>query len=329
MPRALWRRCRLCQISRYSKIALARSTRVCQRFRSSSSACIRDQNDSTVALSKQSPTEPIEGSSPESTARWVNAHEADWVPWSLCITVSSAVGLRLSMAMPRALVTRDAVGRESMDQPTTRRLKAPVHHRAVDLALAGGVLGDVCRPQPVRLGPSEVAVDQVRRGRGVMGLAMLGPPRHAPQPGSAHQDLHGLAAHRYAPAPHQLGVNPFGAVGLAGPGVDLADGIAQPGVPDRPSRPRAAKPAVIARHRHPQQAARPLDGETLRGQRLDGREPAFGPTSPFRSSVARRWIASSVPGSRTRLRSAASSACSAVVMPGSTPASMRAWRRQL
>ena len=81
------------------------------------------QNDSTMALSKQSPTEPIEGSSPESTARSVNAQEVNWVPWSLWITVSPTTGLRLSIAMPNALVTIEAVGRESMDQPTTRRLK--------------------------------------------------------------------------------------------------------------------------------------------------------------------------------------------------------------
>lgn len=62
---------------------------------------------------------PIEGTSPESTARWVNAHEVYCVPWSLWITTPSA--LRFSMAMPRALTTRFAVCDESIDQPTTRR----------------------------------------------------------------------------------------------------------------------------------------------------------------------------------------------------------------
>jgi hypothetical protein len=51
MPRLLWRRCRLWKISKYSKIALASSTRVRQRCRSSSSTCIRDQNASIMALS--------------------------------------------------------------------------------------------------------------------------------------------------------------------------------------------------------------------------------------------------------------------------------------
>jgi hypothetical protein len=39
----------------------------------SSSTCIRLQNASMGALSKQSPTDPIEGSRPESMARLVNA----------------------------------------------------------------------------------------------------------------------------------------------------------------------------------------------------------------------------------------------------------------
>jgi hypothetical protein len=54
------------------------SSRVLQRCRSNSSTCIRDQNASIMALSQQSPTEPIEGTSPESLARWVNAQEANW-----------------------------------------------------------------------------------------------------------------------------------------------------------------------------------------------------------------------------------------------------------
>ena len=82
---------------------------------------MRLQNDSIIALSKQLPTEPIEGTSPESSARLVNAQDVNRVPWSEWITVPS--GPRPSMAMPRASVTRPAVATESMDQPTTRREK--------------------------------------------------------------------------------------------------------------------------------------------------------------------------------------------------------------
>ena len=53
------------------------------------------------------------------------------------------------------------------------------HDRAVHLALAGAVLGDVGQPQPVRLGPSEVTVHEIRRGRGVRDLA-----RYFGRPGS-------------------------------------------------------------------------------------------------------------------------------------------------
>lgn len=50
--------------------------RVRQRCRSRSSTCIRDQKDSIIALSKQSPIEPIDGTSPESSALRVKAHDS-------------------------------------------------------------------------------------------------------------------------------------------------------------------------------------------------------------------------------------------------------------
>ena len=76
MSREVWRRRLLWKTSRYSKIALlASSIRVAYLRRFSSSTCMRAQNDSIVALSKQSPTVPIKGTRPESWARWVNAQE--------------------------------------------------------------------------------------------------------------------------------------------------------------------------------------------------------------------------------------------------------------
>ena len=56
-------------------MALANSIRVCHRCRLRRSTCILAQNDSTTALSKKSPIEPIEGTSADWRARWVNAHE--------------------------------------------------------------------------------------------------------------------------------------------------------------------------------------------------------------------------------------------------------------
>ena len=43
-----------------------------------SSVCMRPQNDSMTELSKQSPIEPIDATSPNSCARRVNAQEVNW-----------------------------------------------------------------------------------------------------------------------------------------------------------------------------------------------------------------------------------------------------------
>jgi hypothetical protein len=77
---AEWRRRRLWKTSMYSKIAFASSTLVCQRRVLSSSTCIRDQNASITALSKQSPTDLIDGTSPDWRARSVNDQEVNCVP---------------------------------------------------------------------------------------------------------------------------------------------------------------------------------------------------------------------------------------------------------
>jgi len=61
-------------------MALASSMRERHRCRLRGSTCIRTQNDSIMALSKQSPIDPIEGTSPDCRARWVNAQEVNWVP---------------------------------------------------------------------------------------------------------------------------------------------------------------------------------------------------------------------------------------------------------
>ena len=73
------------------------------------------------------------------------------------------------------------------------------------------------------------------------------------------------------------------------------------------------------RTRRSSEVAAKLARKSFCGDHSDRRVPPFGSPSPFSSSVARRWIASSVSSSRTRLRRATSSACSAVLMPGSTP----------
>src|ERR687898_858452 len=52
---------------------------------------------------------PIEGTSPESVARWVNAQDANCTPWSEWMT-APAGGVRVWMAIPKALVTSAGVG---------------------------------------------------------------------------------------------------------------------------------------------------------------------------------------------------------------------------
>ena len=74
------------------------------------------------------------------------------VPWSEWITVPPRRRRGCSIAMPSALVTSAAVGR-GVDRPADHAAGEGVEHdRAVDLALAGGVLGDVGHPQLVRAG---------------------------------------------------------------------------------------------------------------------------------------------------------------------------------
>ena len=163
MSSAVWRLWRLWKISRYSKIALASSMRVRQRRRSSSSTCMRAQNDSIKALSKQSPTVPMDGTSPESWARWVNAQEANWVPWSECITVPGW-GWRFPIAIPNAEVTSPG-GCCVVDRPAHHSATEHIQHDStVNLAFPGGMFRDVGHPKLVRFDTDQVAVNQVRWG---------------------------------------------------------------------------------------------------------------------------------------------------------------------
>jgi len=78
-----------------------------------------------------------------------------------------SVGVRWLSAMPSALVTSAALGLESIDHPTTRRENVSRDDRAVHLAFAGGVFGDVGDPEPVGLLAPELALDEVAGGRHV------------------------------------------------------------------------------------------------------------------------------------------------------------------
>ena len=65
----------------------------------------------------------MDGTSPDSWARRVNAHDVNCTPWSEWITVPEpgsplGRGLRLAMAILSALVASAAVWLASTDQPT-------------------------------------------------------------------------------------------------------------------------------------------------------------------------------------------------------------------
>jgi hypothetical protein len=173
MRSAEWRRWRLWRISRYSNMQSASSTRVCQHWRSRSSTCIRLQNDSITALSKRSPTEPIDGTSPELSARRVNSHE---VNWGALIRMDHRRPGRVALFDRHAKRVGDQCrGRARVDRPADDPAGEHIHNdRAVHLALAGwdvrcrGRTGASCRPsmggflRDVRLPPHPAVPDPQR-----------------------------------------------------------------------------------------------------------------------------------------------------------------------
>jgi hypothetical protein len=96
--------------------------------------------------------------------------------------------------MPSALVTSAAVGEASIEGAHHPPGEGIQHDRAVGLALAGGVLGDVIHPQLVRPGAGELAVDQVGGDLVGLGVAPLGPAGRAGQPSAAPRQRHRAVA---------------------------------------------------------------------------------------------------------------------------------------
>lgn len=95
-----------------------------------------------------------------------------------------------------------------MAQPTTRREKTSVEdHVAVELALAGGVLGDVGDPELVWAVAPEVPFDQVVRVF-AEGTFRSAPQWESGQPSAAHQRGDGLARHDHALAQDEFGADP-------------------------------------------------------------------------------------------------------------------------
>ena len=138
--------------------------------------------------------------------------------------------------MPSALVTRAAVGDESIDQPTTPAGEYVEHDGAVDLAFACGMFGDVGDPQPVGLVAPKAALHEIRRGRDVGDPSEAGASGDAGDSGAAHQQLDRAVTDGHAVTQDELSLHAARAIGAAAVLVDAADDLGQERVPDRPRR---------------------------------------------------------------------------------------------
>src|SRR5277367_2808115 len=87
-----------------------------------SSTCIRAQNDSIAALSKQSPTVPKEASSPQRRTFSPKLQDVNCVPWSAC-TIVEPQRFLLATAMLTALLTSAVSGVVENVRATTIREK--------------------------------------------------------------------------------------------------------------------------------------------------------------------------------------------------------------
>jgi hypothetical protein len=101
------------------------------------------------------------------------------------------------------------------------------------------VLGDVCDPQLVALGPSEVPIDEIASGRLVRDAPVFRPTREPLEAGSAHQQRHRFGADRETMTERQLRVDASIPIDATEVGMDLTDEVSEPGVADRPRRRRA------------------------------------------------------------------------------------------
>jgi hypothetical protein len=200
----------------------------------------------------------------------------------------SAEGVALGDGHPEGVGDERGV-RACVDRPTDHSSGEHVeHHRAVDLALAGRMLGDVGDPEPVRFGPCEVPSDEVAGGGLVGDAPVPRPAAEALQARLPHQEPHRLLTDRQAVAQGQLRVHASVAVHAAEVDVHLLDEIGEPRMADRSLRRRARAPRIEPGLGHVEDSARQLRGETLGDHHLDGREPPFGSARSLSSSVARR-----------------------------------------
>jgi hypothetical protein len=117
--------------------------------------------------------------------------------------------------MPRAFVVRAAVGDGSIDHPTTRLENTPEYYGAGELALAGGVLGDIRDPELVGIVARKLTFNQVIRGGDVGASPESRPSADSGDSRPSHEHLHRVVPNGDAGTEGQLRRDPPGTVGAA------------------------------------------------------------------------------------------------------------------
>lgn len=218
-----------------------------------------------------------------------------------------------------------------VDGPSDDLAAAGVHHAAaVDLALAGLVLGDVGEPQLVELKASELPLYEVVRARGALDAVHL---RKAGKPGDpdvVHEQRDEVDGDVDPLRLGQLGVDSARTVGATRVGMDLADERHEPLTAHLCLRHRPAPIRVVALGGDAEHLITALHGEPCPDEAVDHRVNPFGWRAlPPSIAFARRRISTSDSSSRMRLCAFRSSRDSSVVVPGISPRSIRSCFSQL
>src|SRR5229473_4703463 len=178
-----------------SKTAMRASLWVLKRRRSSSSDSRVAKKLSHIALSKQSPTEPIEGRTPASRQRWPKAIE---VVLATLVRVMNHGG---GPALPQRQVERlqhQFGAQMGFHRPTDDSAAESVeHYRQVKKPGPGRDVSYVGDPQPIGRRGNEVAFDQVGcRPRAALSHRGSYPfaATHSPKAGGLHQARDPLAS---------------------------------------------------------------------------------------------------------------------------------------
>jgi hypothetical protein len=182
------------------------------------------------------------------------------------------------------------------------------HDAAVDLALAGRMLGDVGEPQLVGRGGSELALDEVLAGGGVLEvLDACAWSGQAADPQLAHDLFHQLGVHDQSLLDLQGGPDPQAAVGAPGPGVDVGDGVGEQQAADLAVvRPAELDVVVGGAVQADYLAGEPL-GVAQVVQPSDNLELSFGPAPPSSNKALAAFTALSSASSSLIRRRACSS----------------------